>query len=118
VTGSELWRTFAHFRFCLHGLHRADPLGERIAEAIEYTVLFEYGGRVFWARLLQCELEDATLLQGVRHFDEAADVCSAHIVSFITCLFTFAVFDALAVDVFHDPLQTFVDFFERPADAL
>ncbi|MFT6771820.1 MAG: hypothetical protein ACJARU_002035 [Congregibacter sp.] len=101
-----------------HGMHRTDPLGERIAEAIECVEVFEYGGRVFWVGLLQCKLDDAALLQGVRHFDESADVCPAHIVGFIICPFTFAVFDAPAVDVFHDFLQTLVDFFKRPADAL
>ncbi len=101
-----------------HGLHRTNPLGERIDEAIECVELFEYGGRVFWVGLLQCKLDDAALLQGIRHFNEATDVCPAHIVGFIICPFTFAVFDALAVDVFHDSLQTLVDFFERPADAL
>ena len=101
-----------------HGLHRTNPLGERIDEAIECVELFEYGGRVFWVGLLQCKLDDAALLQGIRHFNEATDVCPAHIVGFIICPFTFAVFDALAVDVFHDSLQTLVDFFERPVDAL
>ncbi len=101
-----------------HGLHRTNPLGERIDEAIECVELFEYCGRVFWVGFLQCKLDDAALLQGIRHFNEATDVCPAHIVGFIICPFTFAVFDALAVDVFHDSLQTLVNFFERPADAL
>jgi hypothetical protein len=101
-----------------HGLHRTNPLGERIDEAIECVELFEYGGRVFLVGFLQCKLDDAALLQGIRHFNEATDVCPAHIVGFIICPFTFAVFDALAVDVFHNSLQTLVNFFERPADAL
>jgi hypothetical protein len=41
-----------------HGLHRTDPVGERIAEAIECVELLEYSGRVLRVDELVCRPHD------------------------------------------------------------
>ena len=60
-------------------------------------------------------LDDAVGEHGVCDFDEAGDVCAGFVVDGFA--FSGAVFDAFFVDVCHDVLEAFIDFFAAPADA-